>query len=392
MPQTDRHRPRRLPRHAWPCLAAAVFVLAMVATRYDATTGLTRLLRFGDRLDERRLPELKNLPLHVYPGSGYDGQYYAQLAVDPDVRHPDVTHAMDYARYRPRRILLPAVVHVLTGGGARPWITINAYALANLVVWLGFGWLLWRVVEPFGWRGSAVWLACMLGVGALDSVRMALTDLPATMLIFLAVSAAQSGRRWPAVGAMAAAVLTRDTALLAAGVASGGDLRSARTWGRHALNGLIMVLPVVAWTAWITLVVPAGTTTGFGHFAWPFVGLIHQLAICGRELLSGNLDSRYLFGFIAVFSLGWQALFVLREINWTALAANPWLRVALPFALFYFVIGDAVWHGYWAVARTCLPLTFAFNLLLLPRGRGFWLHLIAGNLCLLHGVYRMLPG
>jgi hypothetical protein len=45
-----------------------------------------------------------------------------------------------------------------------------------------------------------------------------------------------------------------------------------------------------------------------------------------------------------------------------------------------------VWHGYWAVARVCLPLTFAF-VRIAPIG---WLAALA-NLFLLHGIYRMLP-
>ena len=66
------------------------------------------------------------------------------------------------------------------------------------------------------------------------------------------------------------------------------------------------------------------------------------------------------------------------------------MSVRVPFALFFFVIGDAVWSGYWAVGRTLLPLTFAFNLLLL-RGNFRWWQLVLGNLCLLHAVYRILP-
>jgi hypothetical protein len=154
----------------------------------------------------------------------------------------------------------------------------------------------------------------------------------------------------------------------------------------------LIAAPLVAWTIWIVTVIPQGTLTGFDHFAPPFAGLARQLGTCGRELLGGNFDSRYLFGGLAVFALGWQAVFVLRRCRPDALATNTWLRAAAPFALFYFVIGDAVWQGYWAVARTLLPLTFAFNLLVLrERGRWFWWHLVIGNGCLLHGVYRLLP-
>jgi len=363
-----------------------------VACRYDSTTGLTRLLRFGDRLDDRRMAVLRDEPLHVFAGAGYDGQYYAQLAIDPDLSKPEVQGMMDYPRYRPRRMLLSAVVHVLTGFGASPWLTLHVYALANVVVWLALGGWLWRRVAGDGPAGTAVWLACMLSLGALDSVRLALTDLPATFLVLLAVTAVELGRSRSALVALAAAALTRDTTLLAVPAVAAGSLRVRRTWIEHAINTLVIAAPLAAWTLWINTQIAAGTVTGFNHFAFPFVGLVHQLATCGRELLAGNLDSRYLFGFIAVFSFGWQAVYVLRRCRLETLAVNPWLRVGLPFALFYFVIGDAVWNGYWAVARTCLPLTFAFNLLVLQaRGRGFGWQLAAGNLCALHGLYRLLP-
>ncbi|MBS0633312.1 MAG: hypothetical protein JSS11_15480, partial [Verrucomicrobia bacterium] len=66
------------------------------------------------------------------------------------------------------------------------------------------------------------------------------------------------------------------------------------------------------------------------------------------------------------------------------------LRLGLPFAVLFWILGDHVWHGYWAVARTMLPLTFAFNRALLAEPR-FTRSLIAGNLFVLHSVYRFLP-
>ena len=96
---------------------------------------------------------------------------------------------------------------------------------------------------------------------------------------------------------------------------------------------------------------------------------------------------RRLFGMLAVISFTWQAVYVLRLLTQNP---TPWVRVGLPFALFFFLIGDSVWWGYWAVGRTCLPLTFAFNLSLV-RGRFSWWQLILGNLCVFHAIYRILP-
>lgn len=64
--------------------------------------------------------------------------------------------------------------------------------------------------------------------------------------------------------------------------------------------------------------------------------------------------------------------------------------MSLPFALLFWILGDAVRHGYWAVARACLPMTIAYNLTL-PRDRSFAWRWVFGNVCLLHAIWRFLP-
>ena len=374
-----------LPRHAWPVLVAVLFVLSVVGLRWDVHTGFTSLLRFGDSFAAQRIPELSGLPVRTYPGIGYDGQFYSQLAVDPDVRRPEVQAALDNPRYRARRLLLPAMVHLAGAGNA--WLTLQLFALVNVLVWLALGWLLWRRVGSQGWQGTGIWLACMLGMGALDCIRLALTDLPAMLLVFLAVEAVERGRQLPALSALIAAVLVRDTSLLAATVAGSGNLRTSAAWRRYFLTGVIVALPFIVWSYWLLRTIPAGNTLGTGHFTWPGSAIITQFTNCSQAILHGDFDSRFTFGLLAALSFTWQALFVLQRFSWEP---APWLRIALPFALFVFVVGDPVWKGYWAVARTFLPLTFAYNLLL-PRDRRFWSLLLIGNICTFHAIYRILP-
>jgi hypothetical protein len=365
------------------------FVLAMVAWHYDADTGFTSLIRFGALFDEGRLPALEGQPLHVFPNPGYDGQFYAQLAVDPDVSKPEVQAALDNPRYRARRILLPAIIHVL--GAGNTWLTLNIFALANLAVWLALGWLLWRRTRADGWRGAAVWLACMLSLGALDSVRMSLTDLPAMLLIFLAVEASARGRRWPALAAIGAAALTRESSVLAFAAPEGGDLRASRTWVRHAVNGLIIVAPLALWFGWLLANVSGGDDAGTRNFALPFAAIFHHVVLSAQEIAAGNLSYRHLFGLIAVPGFLLQAAWVLRRVVSRGFAGEPWIRAAAPFALLLLVLGESVWFGSWSVARACLPLTFAFNLTL-PRDGRFWWWFAIGNAFAVHGIHRMLPG
>jgi hypothetical protein len=250
------------------------------------------------------------------------------------------------------------------------------------------GWLLWQRTAAAGWPGAGVWLACMLGIGPLDSIRLSLTDLPSMLCVFIATEAIARGRNIAPVVAFSAGVLTRDTMLLAAALPMRGDLKSWRTWAAHALRGLVIVLPLALWTLWLVRNVPAGDPIGPGHFSFPGWSLVKHAGTCVREITGGNFDSRYVFGLAAAFSFTWQAVFVLRRIPRGA--ADPWLRVGVPFAIFFFLIGDAVWVGYWAMGRTCLPLTFAFNLLLLREGFT-WRQVALGNLCVLHALYRVLP-
>ena len=132
-----------------------------------------------------------------------------------------------------------------------------------------------------------------------------------------------------------------------------------------------------------------GGAAGFtGNFGWPGCALAEHLVRCSWELAHGNFDSRFLFGLIGAAGLAYQATRLL--LLWRRTPQEPWLRGSIWFALLFWVLGAYVWHGYWAVARTCLPLTLAFNLTL-PSGRGFWWRFALGNACALHAIYRFLP-
>ncbi|MFT3828917.1 MAG: hypothetical protein QM691_04335 [Opitutaceae bacterium] len=370
--------PARPSASRWLRLGVVVAVLALVACRWDARTGFTALLRFGDEFADRRLPAVAALPHESVPGLGYDGQFYAQLAVDPRVLRPEVRAAFDVPAYRGQRILLPLLAH--TAG--RPWWILQTYALLNVVAWLllaHFWWAEITALDPH--RAPWLWLAGVLSLGALDSVRLALVDLPAALLILLGVRAARAATPW-ATGFFAFAALTRETALFGALTIS-----HAAFWKRWGLRALC-ALPTVAWFAWLRVNLPAGDGGFAGNFAWPGAAVATHLARCVWELGQGNLDSRYLWGLVGAAGFIYQLLHLvfLARTRW----AEPWVRAGVPFAVLLWVLGDSVWAGYWAVARACLPLTLAFNLTL-PASRGFWWRFMLGNACLLHAVYRFLP-
>src|SRR5277367_1191614 len=85
-------------------LSVAVF-LVLVANFYRPGYGFTGLIEFGDHFDGRGIAGL-----HCYveeKSNGYDGQFYAKLALDPLLLHPAVdAHEVDDLYYRRRRIFL----------------------------------------------------------------------------------------------------------------------------------------------------------------------------------------------------------------------------------------------------------------------------------------------
>ena len=107
-----RHDAARAARWAWARRISVVYAAAIVlfvtsiAKWYEPDTGLTALIKFGERLEHRRLPSVQAVPRRIYADSiGYDGQFYAQLAVDPLLGDPGIGVALDAPAYRARRIL-----------------------------------------------------------------------------------------------------------------------------------------------------------------------------------------------------------------------------------------------------------------------------------------------
>src|ERR1700712_446482 len=167
------------------CLAVLAFIV-LVGAKFDRQTGFTALIRFGETWENKRLSSLQGLPIATAAKSnGYDGQFYAQIALDPLLRNPELVRVIDAPAYRARRILTPAIA-ALAGGG-NPWWTLQAFALLNVASWIALAWVLRTWITGNDWESFARWTGCMFGMGVLDSVRQSLVDLPALLLLALAI-------------------------------------------------------------------------------------------------------------------------------------------------------------------------------------------------------------
>jgi hypothetical protein len=366
-------------------LVSAGFLAGLILLKFSWDTGFTSLIRFGAPRENARHSSLNSLPIAtVYGSNGYDGQFYAQIALDPLLRGPELERVLDAPAYRARRILLPAVASIL--GIGNPWWTLQIYALLNFACWLTLGWLLMQEVGTGDWRSFARWSACMFSMGVLESVRQSLVDLPALLLLVLALRSHKSSQWLTSSFWLALANLTKETSLLATVALHGEKIicpnHSKRSWFAIALA----TLPFALWSWYVWSRFRSGTPdSSLGNLSWPFFGVWAQIKLSVHEILSGNLDSRYTMALAAVLGLGLQSAYLWKSRDWH----SPWWRIGASFAVLLIFLSPWVWSGYWAVCRAVLPLTVAFNILL-PADRWFWPMWTVGNLTLAHGLWRFL--
>lgn len=361
-------------------LSIALLFGVLVLAKFDPVSGFTVLIRFGEQFQHRALAAVQGLPVAVFPNSaGYDGQFYAQIALDPTLRNLELDQALDSPAYRAKRILVSACAWIL--GFGNPWLTLNVFALLNAVCWFAFAWVI-RDSVGADKPGFARWLGCVLSLGVLDSVRMSLVDLPALLLIALALRQAQSSRPVSGAVCFALAALTKETSLLGALAA---HWRSSRTLLRTCIVLILIAGPFILWSAYVNLRFSGQTTDGFGNFTWPLLAMFNQLKFSLEQLMAGELATRHIFTPLAVLGFAVQLTVIWRHRQ----PDNAWWRIGAIYSVLFLFLGAWVWSGYWAVCRAVLPLTIAFNLLL-PINRAFWPLWFAGNLTVLHGVWRFL--
>jgi len=359
---------------------------ALVAAKFSPHTGFTSLIRFGESWNDRRLDSLHELPIAIASHSnGYDGQFYAQLALDPLLRETRTARALDVPAYRARRILLPAAA-ALAGLG-RPWWTLQVYALLNVVCWFVLAWLLRRMLPANDWMTFARWAGCMFGMGVLESVRQSLVDLPALVLLTLAIDAHDRSRTARSTGWLALANLTKESSLLGSLALSVEDFRWPFLTRRKTISLLAAAVPLAAWSYYVsTRLPPSPDSSGAGNFTWPLVGIIQLVNTCAAEIVAGNWDGRFTMGLLAAIGFVVQVWTLWRRPDFS----SSWWRVGTAYALLILFLSPWVWSGYWAASRALLPATIAFNLLLPSNSRSFWPLWALGNVTLLHALWRFL--
>ena len=366
-------------------LLCALIPTTYVAKQFAHRPDLTQLIAFGEKFEPRALPEIRQMHPATATIGGYDGQFYAQIALDPTLQRPDLLKALDNPGLRDQRIFLPALAHVL--GLGRPRAVLFIYALLNLAFWyLLLAVLVWRLPAA-GIRSFLLLFAIMLTSGALLSVENALTDLPEATLGFIGLGLGEIS----AALVISLAILTKPTGGLFLLRYLTSFPGTPREWGKKAVIVLLALTLPLLWQLYLWHILKS-TEVDKRMFSFPFDEWWSHIARSWKTLTVGprlkNLEKlpwqSPVVEALALFSLTAQAVYLLLRPYWR----DPVWRVGAAFAVLFFCLGH---ENMWAqinYTRTVLPMTIAFNFLLMKaRSTPLFLPLfVAGNVGLFEGL------
>jgi hypothetical protein len=201
-----------------------------------------------------------------FPGPGYDGQFYRDLAHDPFLRKSYAQY-VDAPQLRFQRLLIPLAAWLLALG-QHDWIDPAYIAVEMLFIGLGTYWCA-RLLVRHG-RSQFWGLLFVVVPATLASFDRMLVDGPLAAL-FAGFLLYCEEEHWNRVWLLAVlAALTRETGLLLA-AALVADRLLRRDWRRAAWFACSS-LPALAWHAWLMAKLPpAGSVDILGVPVWSLV-------------------------------------------------------------------------------------------------------------------------
>jgi hypothetical protein len=367
-------------RAAYVIVAAAF--LATAATYYHPGAGFTAFIEFPASTHDSELPRVRDTPHYDHAASGgYDGQFYAQIALDPLLQDPAIDRALDNPPYRARRILFSWTAYAI--GLGRPYWVLQVYALQNVICWLAMAWLLCRWMPPASARNFALWCGCLLSPGFLSSVRYALPDAPSTTLLAagLAINAATLG-----AGVIGLAALGRETAIFGAGRIA--ELLWQRRWFLAVVCALLCVAPLALWLDYLRSIYRDGALAGGDHIAAFWSGIGWKIARIRAELLVTGLNAASVASALAMLAFFVQAGVVTVAVV-RSRGRDRWALTAAGFILLALFTHREVYAGSpGAFTRVFLPVTIAANVLLASQRSSSWLWIAGANLAAIPSVLQ----
>jgi len=331
--------------------------------------------------------------VHVFPGTGYDGQFYYRMALAPANLHKTAFGITMDAPYRFMRIGYPALAWLVSLGqhAAVPYalVAINVAALGGLACLGG-------VLAQQAGR-HALWGLLLAGYfGLMDSLSRDLTEPLGALCLIAGILAYRKRHPLLAAAAFGYGVLTRETVLIVPAVL--GITRVVQIVRRRARPGaddLAWLVPAVVFTGW-ELVVKAATgvfpiLSDSGKnagvpFSAAFSSIAHNFAHPGTPVPGAP-------GAVIIWDIEFivLALFALAAlISLRATTVPLYERAALVvYVVTIFCLTPTNWDGY-ADLRAFVEVYLLAVLILLatPRRRLTALAACAAPLVVLVAVYR----
>lgn len=361
MDYSSTNRPEeRLKRLIYKSIYIAVFVFFgfKIYQFNHFNYGYTLLPRFNHDFQERSLEILKNTP-HYTLQDGYDGQFYAQLALSPTAQGAEIEKALDNYTYRARRILFSWTAWAL--GMGDPFWVLQAYSLQNALFWFLTAIILIHWLPPNNWQNTIRFIACFFTAGFIQSFSRALLDGPSLCLIAFGALLIETHRSWLGSAILGLAGLGKETNLLSVfALLAPGKLRSNLNL-RFFLQASIVILPFVLWFLYVLSSRQTGNSENIGsrNFDLPLVAFFSTFLNILKKGGETGFPARMFVEFAILGSLLIQALYLLCRPKWD----KVWSRIGFAYAVLMLVMGPAVWEGLHAAPRVLLPMTIAFNLL-----------------------------
>ena len=329
---------------------------------YSADSGFLGLIYFGKAFKEKVLPDVQKISPVTKSWWGYDGQYYAQIALRPALSDDALARALDNPIYRSRRIGLPFLAYCL-GIGNSYWI-LQIYALLNFVFWLLLTATIIRFIGYNNFKDLSLAIALLWSSGTLTSVARSLTDFPAVVLGVLAIF---SSSKWRIAAILfGTSAMVKETSALSFAALPWRNKYRKMEVKRAVISSFIMVLPITLWFIYVHVQMPSGSVAGAHNFSQPLSGITHKLYdaalgfTAGLAGASAHRQTALFFEVLCPLSLVIQAIYLVAKPR----AGSAAWRFGIGFVILLSILGKSVWVEQYAYCRVLLPLTFSFNLLI----------------------------
>ena len=363
-----------------PWAVLVLMPILILVNGFDSRNGFLRLIHFGQNFQDTRIQEIRVIDFPNLTPWGYDGQFYAQIAVDPSLRHEGLKKATyGELAYRARRIGLPFLAFCL--GLGQPFPILQAYALLNFLFWILLLITLNRYRNLNTSRGSSLAISILWSTGTLTSLARSVPDLPAVAFSTWALVSQSQATANLFIGI---AALFKETAILSFPRVAWPERKHFNSAIRkYLMSALIVFGPILAWSIYIYFRLPAETMLGSGNFSFPFSGLFHKVQGSVKQLLDGFSHRAWMhlpflfFELICPISLLIQSVYMV--IHFRSFS-NAW-KTGIGFVILFCFPGAGVWGDQYAYSRVLLPLTVSFNFMIQEQetASSFWSWYLLGN-------------